>query len=90
MVYLFQNLVETGSTIKTGRIPKSLMSRNKFKILMVMNSGNPKEKSGKIIIDDEKDIKGLEEENRAEINDPEINQEDKRISKEDLFNDHGG
>jgi hypothetical protein len=55
-----------------------------------MNSGNPKEKSGKIIIDDEKDIKGLEEENRAEINDPEINQEDKRISKEDLFNDHGG
>ncbi|HHU26474.1 MAG TPA: hypothetical protein GXZ56_07635 [Bacteroidales bacterium] len=66
------------------------MSRNKFKILMVMNSGNPKEKSGKIIIDDEKDIKGLEEENRAEINDPEINQEDKRISKEDLFNDHGG
>ncbi len=45
----------------------------------------PKDKSGKSIIDDEKKIKDVDEEVQAEINDPEIDQDDERIiSKEDL------
>ncbi|HHU96089.1 MAG TPA: hypothetical protein GXX67_02345 [Petrimonas sp.] len=70
-------------TIKKGRIPKSLTSRSNFKILITMGDKYPKNKPGKIIIDDEKKVKDLEKGIRAEINDPEIDQKNKPIADQD-------
>ncbi len=48
-----------------------------------MSDKYPKNKPGKIIIDDEKKVKDLEKEIRAEINDPEIDQKDKPVANQD-------